>query len=1354
MPFRRHPDDTGEIFARPDTFLTRVIEVARLRNKDATVTPTNGTAGTPTYLRVAVARPGTLVEQRPVGVYEHGADLAAVEEFAGRVHAHYAAGDQHLVSDLVYGGPRADDDLARAALRRGVRLVSFVEYQGLLDLRGYLARQTARLEADPLYPPALYVPQRLTRLDQPAAPPTEDALGEVASWLAVDGPRYRPAARRFRPWEDVPAARAGPPAAVPAAAPDPDARRASRTGKAHSVDELVAAHFMATGEETFDRAKFGYLLRSGRVVLLFDGFDELALRVSYERAADHLHTLLSAVDGNAKIVVSSRSQHFLNDDQVRTALGRNVERVAASRLAQLEDFTDGQIHAFLVNLFDRRPTTVGDGDQPRAACKRAWVTAERAAAARLALIRDIRDLLGLARNPRMLGFIAELDEERLRDVQAREGSIGSADLYKELLSKWLDFEENRTQPAGAAPTLTAAQRWAAVTALALRLWGSTERLISLSELTATTSSTLTTLADHGLDEDQAAHLVGSGSLLVRADDGGFTFIHSSVTEFLVAQHAAGQLTGPPSVDTSGYVSGETGTDPARPGALENRAMSPLMVDFFCTLAGNDVAIRWARIVTAGTDTSQAAQTNALAIARHLGAELIVAARLAGANLAGQDLSGRSLVRADLTGADLTDTRITDTDLTGADLTGARLDRAVLTDTRLTGADLTAARLIDTRLIGCDLTGAALDGGDWRRATLINCLVDPDTRGGPELAEASVIGRDRAVLTFALAAGPVRSVAFSPTDSDLLAYSSGNAVILADRPSGQARRVLTGHTGQVWSLAFSPDGTRIATGSDDGTVRIWDTTTGTGQAFLAGQTGKVRSVAFSLDGTHLATSSDNGAVRIWDTTTGTGQALLARHSGWVWQVAYTPDGTHLVTIGTDGARVWDTTTGTEQALRTGHDGPVQSLAYSPDGTHLATGSDDGTVHIWDAATGTRQALRAGHDGPVQSLAYSPDGTHLATAGTDGTVHIWDTTTGTEQALRTVHNDRVRSVAFSPDGTRIIAAGRAVRIWNTTIGTGRHQLTGHTNRVRSAAFSPDGTRLATASDDATVILWDAASGEQRTRLTEHSGPALAVAFSPDGTRVASGDNGGRVRLWAVAGMAQARLTDHNGPVWSLAFSPDGARLASASGDSTVRIWPLRGMRRRPQTLRGHKGPVLSVAFSPDGTRIATGGNDGTVRLWNADGTEDNLPFRRGTRHGGPVWSVAFSPDGTRIASGGDDGTLQVWAVGGDGHTRRTGHSGPVRSVAFSPDSTRVATVGDDGTIRLWNAAGGGWLAVLVALPEDGWAAFLPDGRYKLHGNPAGRFWWAVKLCRFEPGELDPHVPGIHRIPDDEPLPLTPG
>ena len=76
------------------------------------------------------------------------------------------------------------------------------------------------------------------------------------------------------------------------------------------MDGLVAAHLANHGEDFIDLKAFRYMLRQGRIVLLFDGFDELVTRVSYERAADHLDTLIQAAEGNAKIVVASRTQHL------------------------------------------------------------------------------------------------------------------------------------------------------------------------------------------------------------------------------------------------------------------------------------------------------------------------------------------------------------------------------------------------------------------------------------------------------------------------------------------------------------------------------------------------------------------------------------------------------------------------------------------------------------------------------------------------------------------------------------------------------------------------------------------------------------------------------------------------------------------------------------------------------------------------------------------------------------------------------------------------------------------------------------------------------------------------------------
>jgi hypothetical protein len=165
--------------------------------------------------------------------------------------------------------------------------------------------------------------------------------------------------------------------------------------KAHDLDTLVASHLAGAGEVRFDLEAFRYMLREGRIALLFDGFDELALRVSYRRAAEHLATLLGAVQGQAKVVLTSRSQYFLTDDDVLKALGQRVEMIPGRRLARLENFTDAQIRRFLRQRY--RPHSTGG----HSGAKAAEAGVEDLVDRRMALIRDIHDLLGLATKHRI-----------------------------------------------------------------------------------------------------------------------------------------------------------------------------------------------------------------------------------------------------------------------------------------------------------------------------------------------------------------------------------------------------------------------------------------------------------------------------------------------------------------------------------------------------------------------------------------------------------------------------------------------------------------------------------------------------------------------------------------------------------------------------------------------------------------------------------------------------------------------------------------------------------------------------------------------------------------------------------------
>ena len=1435
---------TGDSVAIQDRFIARAAEVARIRYAalgEATVTQIEPTVDSPGHLRVT-CQDGMIVSQHPVGVVEGDPNIAIVDRFVERVHRVYAATDAQLASDLVFGGNPAPDDLRDYARRQGVRLVSFIEYQGLLDLRDYLRARSGQLERDPLYPPALYMPQRFRRLgwsargqlpvdasglaDNDVGGTDEDALVQVIQWLTSDQVRLVLLLGDFGRGKTFLLHELA--LRLPEKMPHvvPMLIELRHLDKAQGIDQLVAAHLLDAGVGTFDQAKFRYMLRQGRIVLLFDGFDELALRITYERATEHLDTLLEAVEGQARVVLTSRTQHFRSDRQIRTALDHRLELLSSTRVAILEDFTDSQIEQFLSRHYG--------GDEQRAT-------------ARMELIRDVRDLLGLARNPRMLGFIARLEGSRLRQVQARTGSITSADLYQELLRYWLEHEARRARPAGAPPTLTAANMWTALTALAIRLWQTTDQTISPAELADTTGRVLTTLDAHGLNENQIAHQLGSGTLLVRAGDDAFRFVHASVMEYLVAFASARWLRGQGGPDDD---------------LLGLRTMSPLMVDFVVGLAGRAPVLGWTRGVLADPSASNVARINALAFARSLDPAATRGARLADSRLEGLDLSGLDLAEADLTRANLAGVRAAGTSLRGAKLRGAILASARLVRTSVAQADLAGADLSRARLTECDFSGTLVANSTWTLAALLGCTFDIGATDLPPLTTAAIAPRDVAEFMTS-AGGEVWAIAFSP-DGQLLAYAVGNSLLFADLTTWSLLRANADHTGPILSLVYTPDGSGLVTGSGDGTLRLWNVASASCRLVLLGHDGQVRSVVMSPDGMTVASGSDDGTVRLWDTATGSELHVLQGHDGPVRSVVMSPDGMTVASGSDDGTvRLWDTATGNELHVLEGHDGPVQSVAFSPNGTSVASGGSDSDVVLWDVSQGSQTRL-AGHRGPVISVAFSPDGTRLASgddfAGVrlwddqsygqrldehrgpvisvvfspdgstlasgsyDGTVRLWDTAYGSCRQVLAGHQGPVWSVVFSPDGSMLASGGDfgTLRLWDTAYGSCRQVLDGSRRPVLSSVFSPDGALLASANGDGTVRLWDTNAGRSQDVFEGHSGPVSAIDFSPDGALVASASADGTVRLWDTnAGRSQDVFEGHSGPVSAIDFSPDGALLASTHGDGTVRLWDTNAGRSQ-DVFEGHSGPVSTVRFSPDGMTLATGGDDRSVRLWDLSGEarHTELAGHRGQVHavafspdgsmlascsydgtvrlwdpvrgtskaalesgGSPVRSVAFSPDGRTLVSIGDDSKVRLWdTAGGVLRFALTGHSDWIWSAAFSPDSGLLATGCDDGTVRLWNVSTGecmhllhghrGWVrtvhfspdgkvlasgghdgtirlhdvasgslsSIMVGLRDKGWATHRQDETYAVVGAVGDEFWWAIKLCRFDTGELDPYVPAI--------------
>jgi uncharacterized protein YjbI with pentapeptide repeats/3',5'-cyclic AMP phosphodiesterase CpdA len=960
--------DSAGTPARPDVsdpFLIEVAEVTRLRYDGAEVVLYPSPDAGRSYLRVTRATDEGPIERWPIGAVAGPLTADALQTFVEHVDTPMRSLDSNLRSLLVYGGRPPPEDVRELAQLQGVRLHSLVEHRGLIDLSRALDSQRRRLEEDTRYPAELYITQRF-RQEHPresggrdGRPPVEDdVLRRIVDWLGDEGARFVTVLGDFG------------------------------RGKTFLMRQLVTAiperlgglaplllqlHLMEKGPNLYDLVgqylrrldggggtdpKVRHMVAHGRVTLLLDGFDELVQRVSYPTAAAYLETLLAAATGEAKIVLTSRSQHFRDDSQIRQALLGTATGRDACRIVTLEDFSNDQIRRFLTGLYG------GDGAR---------------ADQRFDRLGEIKDLLGLSRNPRMLAFIAALPDAKLDQAQRGTDRISAADLYREILDHWLSGEVTRQKVRYGRRPLPEAERLAACRALAVHLWTAPDsdgETATLDDLEIMTRDALAGLESVGFSDEHAIHAVGSGSLLTRTD-AGFGFVHRSVMEWLVADTAAAEL-----------AAGRA------PQLLAAREMPDLMTDFLCDLAGHTTATDWAQRThhdkeprDASTATRRANATRVLArLSRRAGdtpagvttrapqagraaadPAALAPLDLSGQDLRDQDITGLALSRsggaglaaatlrdttwtgmilrdldlsgADLSGADLSGVQLDRVDLEGARLTRARLTRAQLDGVRLAGADLSGADLTQARLTDTDPTRAVLTGSTWRRATVLDAAAVTRATAHVALATAAIPGRDPAIPSLA-GTGAARVVTAVP-DHGLIAVARGATIELIDLETALAVRAMSGHRGWVLSVCAVPgaDGrSLLASGGADGTVRLWDPATGQpAGAPLTGHRGSVLSVC-AVPGAGgrglLASGGADGTVRLWDPATGQPvDARLTGHRGSVWSVCAVPGAggrSLLASGGTDATvKLWDPVTGRPVgAPLTGHTSSVRSVCAVP------------------------------------------------------------------------------------------------------------------------------------------------------------------------------------------------------------------------------------------------------------------------------------------------------------------------------------------------------------------------------------------------------------------------------------------
>jgi WD40 repeat protein len=259
---------------------------------------------------------------------------------------------------------------------------------------------------------------------------------------------------------------------------------------------------------------------------------------------------------------------------------------------------------------------------------------------------------------------------------------------------------------------------------------------------------------------------------------------------------------------------------------------------------------------------------------------------------------------------------------------------------------------------------------------------------------------------------VSCIAYSPDGKILASGNMNDTIELWDTVTGQALRILKGHTHMVNTLDFSPDGKLLASASNDATIRLWDPNNGQELFKLTGHVSAVWSVAFSTDGKRLASASHDGTLRLWDVLTGQQVSLIKGPSDQVYyEVSFSPDGKLLASASQGSTiRLWDASTGRQLRQL---EGDYMFFAFSPDSRMMASGDTDYTINLRDVATGQVLHTLKGHTSRLRSAAFSPDGKWLASGSIDATIKLWEVETGKE-LVSLIALDQQDWLVITPDG----------------------------------------------------------------------------------------------------------------------------------------------------------------------------------------------------------------------------------------------------------------------------------------------------------------------------------------------------
>jgi WD40 repeat protein/predicted Ser/Thr protein kinase len=233
-------------------------------------------------------------------------------------------------------------------------------------------------------------------------------------------------------------------------------------------------------------------------------------------------------------------------------------------------------------------------------------------------------------------------------------------------------------------------------------------------------------------------------------------------------------------------------------------------------------------------------------------------------------------------------------------------------------------------------------------------------------------------------------AFSP-DSRLVATASEDGTArLWDAETGEPKGPPLHHEAEVLHVTFRNDSRMLLTASVDGTARLW--CTGDGRPAWPDpihHKGIIWMAEFDPTGRRVVTASADRSAMVWDADSRRALIPPLRHQRGVTGARFSQDGKWVLTWSEDGmARVWDSQSGNPISQPMRLRDKITVAAFSPDSQRVLTGSVDGAVRFWDAFTGYPLSERLEEGSPIDAVEFSPDGRRFLSLADKGALRVWD------------------------------------------------------------------------------------------------------------------------------------------------------------------------------------------------------------------------------------------------------------------------------------------------------------------------------------------------------------------------------